>query len=97
MFRFSFNVGAASPQAVRKILALSEPTKTRPHQPRHPGSALPMQGMVHHHHALHHHHHPHHHGLLPGTGLTASQASIPSPGAHHRRIGSASVTGINRQ
>ncbi|XP_049804195.1 rap guanine nucleotide exchange factor 2 isoform X2 [Schistocerca nitens] len=28
--------GAASPQAVRKMLALSEP-KTRPHQPRHPG------------------------------------------------------------
>ncbi|OWR43078.1 rap guanine nucleotide exchange factor 2 [Danaus plexippus] len=26
--------GAASPQAVRKLLALSEPAKTRPHQPR---------------------------------------------------------------
>ncbi|KAJ1521489.1 hypothetical protein ONE63_003154 [Megalurothrips usitatus] len=29
--------GTASPQAVRKMLALSEPGKTRPHQPRHPG------------------------------------------------------------
>ncbi|KAG5898058.1 hypothetical protein JTB14_001764 [Gonioctena quinquepunctata] len=28
--------GSASPQAVRKLLALSEPTKTRPHQPRAP-------------------------------------------------------------
>lgn len=30
--------GTASPQAVRKMLALSEPGKTRPHQPRHPGA-----------------------------------------------------------
>ncbi|XP_072929869.1 rap guanine nucleotide exchange factor 2 [Epargyreus clarus] len=30
--------GAASPQAVRKLLALSEPAKTRPHQPRPPPS-----------------------------------------------------------
>lgn len=28
--------GSASPQAVRKLLALSEPNKTRPHQPRQP-------------------------------------------------------------
>ncbi|XP_004924521.2 rap guanine nucleotide exchange factor 2 [Bombyx mandarina] len=28
--------GTASPQAVRKLLALSEPAKTRPHQPRPP-------------------------------------------------------------
>ncbi|KAF2898675.1 hypothetical protein ILUMI_07500 [Ignelater luminosus] len=28
--------GSASPQAVRKLLALSEQTKTRPHQPRQP-------------------------------------------------------------
>lgn len=27
--------GAASPQAVKKLLSLSEQTKTRPHQPRH--------------------------------------------------------------
>jgi Rap guanine nucleotide exchange factor 2 len=33
--------GSASPQAVRKLLALSEPNKTRPHQPRQ----LPSHGM----------------------------------------------------
>lgn len=32
--------GSASPQAVRKLLALSEPTKTRPHQPRVPSHGL---------------------------------------------------------
>nr|CAI5855943.1 unnamed protein product [Callosobruchus analis] len=32
--------GSASPQAVRKLLALSEPTKTRPHQPRAPGHVI---------------------------------------------------------
>lgn len=36
--------GAASPQAVKKILALSEQTKTRPHQPRHAGIPLPLVG-----------------------------------------------------
>lgn len=29
-------LGSASPQAVRKLLSLSETGKTRPHQPRHP-------------------------------------------------------------
>lgn len=33
-------LGSASPQAVRKLLALSEQTKTRPHQPRQPQSTL---------------------------------------------------------
>ncbi|XP_056630523.1 rap guanine nucleotide exchange factor 2 isoform X4 [Diorhabda sublineata] len=32
--------GSASPQAVRKLLALSEPNKTRPHQPRLPSHGL---------------------------------------------------------
>ncbi|GLV46369.1 PDZ domain-containing guanine nucleotide exchange factor, partial [Carabus blaptoides fortunei] len=32
--------GAASPQAVRKLLSLSEPNKTRPHQPRQPPNSL---------------------------------------------------------
>ncbi|CAH0545985.1 unnamed protein product [Brassicogethes aeneus] len=32
--------GSASPQAVRKLLALSEPSKARPHQPRAPPSGL---------------------------------------------------------
>ncbi|KAJ9600078.1 hypothetical protein L9F63_009620, partial [Diploptera punctata] len=40
--------GAASPQAVRKILALSDPNKTRPHQPRHPPQPpLPIPGLAH--------------------------------------------------
>ncbi|XP_064216044.1 rap guanine nucleotide exchange factor 6 isoform X4 [Tribolium castaneum] len=34
--------GSASPQAVRKLLALSEPNKTRPHQPRQ----LPSHGVT---------------------------------------------------
>ncbi|XP_059609852.1 rap guanine nucleotide exchange factor 2 isoform X2 [Phlebotomus argentipes] len=37
--------GAASPQAVKKILALSEQSKTRPHYPKHPGIVLP--GLTH--------------------------------------------------
>lgn len=41
--------GAASPQAVKKILSLAEPTKTRPHQPRH----IPLPGLNLHHN-LHH-------------------------------------------
>lgn len=41
--------GAASPQAVKKILSLAEPTKTRPHQPRH----IPLPGLNLHHN-IHH-------------------------------------------
>ncbi|XP_057337132.1 rap guanine nucleotide exchange factor 2-like isoform X4 [Microplitis mediator] len=43
--------GAASPQAVRKMLALSDPHKTRPYQPKHcpvlpvPGLALHSSGL----------------------------------------------------
>ncbi|XP_075217382.1 PDZ domain-containing guanine nucleotide exchange factor isoform X2 [Lycorma delicatula] len=33
--------GSASPQAVRKLLSLSETSKTRPHQPRHPPHPSP--------------------------------------------------------
>lgn len=36
--------GAASPQAVKKILALSEQNKTRPHQPRHLGNLMSHAG-----------------------------------------------------
>lgn len=36
--------GAASPQAVKKILALSEQNKTRPHQPRHLGNLMSHTG-----------------------------------------------------
>ncbi|XP_035917536.1 rap guanine nucleotide exchange factor 6 isoform X2 [Anopheles stephensi] len=55
--------GAASPQAVKKLLSLSEQTKTRPHQPRHPsaGSILPPPLNT-----IHHHHHQHHHGAISG-------------------------------
>ncbi|XP_049283281.1 rap guanine nucleotide exchange factor 2 isoform X2 [Anopheles funestus] len=55
--------GAASPQAVKKLLSLSEQTKTRPHQPRHPaaGSILPPPLST-----IHHHHHQHHHGAMSG-------------------------------
>uniref|UniRef100_A0A1S4H0M3 Uncharacterized protein n=1 Tax=Anopheles gambiae TaxID=7165 RepID=A0A1S4H0M3_ANOGA len=55
--------GAASPQAVKKLLSLSEQTKTRPHQPRHPttGAILPPPLTN-----MHHHHHGHHHGGLVG-------------------------------
>ncbi|KAK6645111.1 hypothetical protein RUM43_001387 [Polyplax serrata] len=41
--------GTASPQAVRKMLALSESNKTRPHCPRHPVPQLPLPGLAHHH------------------------------------------------
>ncbi|XP_034934295.1 rap guanine nucleotide exchange factor 2-like isoform X2 [Chelonus insularis] len=37
--------GAASPQAVRKMLALSDPHKTRPYQPKHCPPALPVPGL----------------------------------------------------
>ncbi|XP_053673825.1 rap guanine nucleotide exchange factor 2-like [Anopheles nili] len=62
--------GAASPQAVKKLLSLSEQTKTRPHQPRHPsaGSILPPPLNN-----IHHHHHQHHgHGPLSGHHSTLS-------------------------
>lgn len=69
--------GAASPQAVKKLLSLSEQTKTRPHQPKHPGIPLPLvahsYGLQH---SLHH------------TSISPS----PSPGAH-RRMGSSSSAG----
>ncbi|XP_046602543.1 rap guanine nucleotide exchange factor 2 isoform X3 [Neodiprion lecontei] len=38
--------GAASPQAQRKILALSDPHKTRPHQPKHCPAPLPIPGLA---------------------------------------------------
>lgn len=71
--------GTASPQAVKKILALSDPNKIRPHQPRHP-AGLPINTNTGLHHGLHHPlHHP-------------SNSPSPSPGAH-RRIGSSSSAG----
>ncbi|EGI68294.1 Rap guanine nucleotide exchange factor 2 [Acromyrmex echinatior] len=38
--------GAASPQAVRKMLALSDPHKTRPYQPKHCAPPLPVPGLA---------------------------------------------------
>ncbi|XP_031783844.1 rap guanine nucleotide exchange factor 6 isoform X4 [Nasonia vitripennis] len=38
--------GAASPQAVRKMLALSDPHKTRPYQPKHCAAPLPVPGLA---------------------------------------------------
>lgn len=72
--------GAASPQAVKKILSLSEQNKTRPHQPRHPGIVLPMTAGLGHHHGIHH---PLHHSSI---------SPSPSPGAH-RRMGSSCSAG----
>ncbi|XP_071455604.1 rap guanine nucleotide exchange factor 2 [Hetaerina americana] len=79
--------GAASPQAVRKMLALSE-LKTRPHQPRHPpapppppGAPPPGAGPFHHAphpfmnpHHMHHHHH--HHPLSHPSAATAGASSV---------------------
>ncbi|XP_051170820.1 rap guanine nucleotide exchange factor 2-like isoform X3 [Leptopilina boulardi] len=42
----STKFGAASPQAVRKMLALSDPHKTRPYQPKHCPPPLPVPGLA---------------------------------------------------
>ncbi|XP_014478270.1 PREDICTED: rap guanine nucleotide exchange factor 2-like isoform X7 [Dinoponera quadriceps] len=71
--------GAASPQAVRKMLALSDPHKTRPYQPKHCPPPLPVPGL-----ALHSS------GLEPSPGSTGlggvnmglgMPAPLPPPGA----------------
>jgi len=62
--------GAASPQAVRKMLALSEPNKTRPHQPRHPPQPpLPIPGLA---------HLPHHHSSLSPSPSPSSHRRVCS-------------------
>ncbi|XP_021942904.1 rap guanine nucleotide exchange factor 2 isoform X4 [Zootermopsis nevadensis] len=62
--------GAASPQAVRKMLALSEPNKTRPHQPRHPPQPpLPIPGLA---------HLPHHHPALSPSPSPSSHRRVCS-------------------
>ena len=73
--------GAASPQSVRKMLALSEPSKTRPYQaPTRPAlgpcalsMALPM----------------------PGSGLLQQHSPSPSPGLNRRMGASGSSTSIS--
>lgn len=78
------NKGTASPQAVKKILSLSEPQKARPHHPRHfsqgfyhPNNNLnnnAVLGSIHHHNPI------------------AYTSPSPSPGVH-RRMGSSSSAG----
>ncbi|EAT42851.1 AAEL005643-PB [Aedes aegypti] len=79
--------GAASPQAVKKLLSLSEQTKTRPHQPRHPsvGAVLPPPlNNIHHHSQLAHHnnlshfHHTHHTPYHHHAGISISPTHASS-------------------
>ncbi|XP_065078870.1 rap guanine nucleotide exchange factor 2 isoform X1 [Ochlerotatus camptorhynchus] len=79
--------GAASPQAVKKLLSLSEQTKTRPHQPRHPsvGAVLPPPlNNIHHHSQLAHHnnlshfHHTHHTPYHHHAGISISPSHASS-------------------
>lgn len=85
--------GAASPQAVRKILALSEPAKTRPHQPRAPpppgpspcahrrvGSTSSSGSSCYHHggRAVHERSHSDTPTPLPSVDLSAESSSVTS-------------------
>ncbi|XP_052864283.1 rap guanine nucleotide exchange factor 2 [Anopheles cruzii] len=93
--------GAASPQAVKKLLSLSEQTKTRPHQPRHPsvggGSVVlpgPLGGGILHHGHHHHHHHqqhpqqqPHHASLAAAHHSTLSHFHHPPTAYLHHGTG----------
>lgn len=69
--------GSESPQAVRKLLSLSE--KTRPYQPRHPS---PSAGSHHHHH--HHHHTQQHRHHL--SGIRLRNAPSLNTTSHERSI-----------
>lgn len=81
--------GAASPQAVKKLLSLSEQTKTRPHQPRHPsvGSVLPppLNNIHHHsqivHNNLSHYHHAHHTPYHHHAGISISPSHAAAAAA----------------
>ncbi|XP_055644439.1 rap guanine nucleotide exchange factor 2 isoform X2 [Toxorhynchites rutilus septentrionalis] len=93
--------GAASPQAVKKLLSLSEQTKTRPHQPRHPsvGAVLPPPlNNIHHHSQLGHHnnlshyHHSHHTPYHHHAGISISPSHASSGG--QCCIGSSTGAGV---
>ena len=72
-------VGAASPQSVRKMLALSEPSKTRPYQaPSRPHMTQCNVSM-----AL----------PLPGSGLLQQHSPSPSPGLNRRTNPSSNTLG----
>ncbi|XP_030377448.1 rap guanine nucleotide exchange factor 2 isoform X2 [Scaptodrosophila lebanonensis] len=87
--------GTASPQAVKKMLALSESSKVRPHQPfvpRH-GSAIPgVIPPLHHMHAAHGFTTPVALGGPNTTPLVNSQCTpSPSPCAHRRLASSGNI------
>ena len=72
----AFKLGAASPQAMKKLLALSETSKTRPKAM--PSTPSPLsKGHVHgngsNHPAVHHHH-----SLTNSVDLTAESSSVTS-------------------
>ena len=69
----AFKLGAASPQAVKKLLALSETSKTRPKTM--PSTPSPLSKG---HGGTHHHAHQHHHSLTNSVDLTAESSSVTS-------------------
>ncbi|KAH8378456.1 hypothetical protein KR093_011501, partial [Drosophila rubida] len=84
--------GTASPQAVKKMLSLSESSKIRPHQPFVPRHSSALPGVIP---PLHHLHAAHGFSTPAGTGGVASAANAagvvnaqctpsPSPCAHRR-------------
>lgn len=72
--------GAASPQAVKKLLSLSEQTKTRPHQPRLPPplNNLHHHSQITHHNNLSHYHHTHHTPYHHHAGISMSPSHASS-------------------
>ncbi|XP_043654074.1 rap guanine nucleotide exchange factor 2-like isoform X1 [Drosophila teissieri] len=86
--------GTASPQAVKKMLSLSESSKIRPHQPFVPRHGSTMAGVIpplHHMHAAHGFSTPSPGGVVtsPATNAVANAQCTPSPSpCSHRRLAS---------